>query len=130
YPVEPMGSEDRFVLELQNLPNVILTPHVGGSTEEAQFNIGIEVSESLIRSVNQGVSTGAVNFPQVDLPSRDDSHRILNVHRNVPGVLAEINKIISEVGANIQSQQLSTDSEIGYLVMDLDKGVSDVLKDR
>lgn len=130
FPEEPKKNDDIFKSELQELDNVILTPHIGGSTEEAQFNIGIEVATSLIRFIDEGATTGAVNFPQVDLPIREDRHRILNIHQNKPGVLAEINAIISEVGANIQGQQLSTDPNIGYLIMDLDKSVSEIVKEK
>lgn len=130
YPEEPLGNTTHFHSELQKLPNVILTPHIGGSTEEAQENIGKEVSDFLIRFINRGETSLAVNFPQADLVDRKESHRILNVHQNVPGVLANINAIISSLGANIQGQQLSTDSEIGYLIMDVDKNLSDQVKDQ
>jgi len=124
YPDEPESNSDGFATELQGLPNVILTPHVGGSTEEAQEAIGREVSETLSRFVTTGATRGAVNFPQVELPPYKDAHRILNVHRNVPGVLRDVNKIVSDLEANIDSQVLSTDPEIGYLIMDLHQDVS------
>jgi D-3-phosphoglycerate dehydrogenase len=124
YPSEPATNSDGFASPLRNLPNVILTPHIGGSTEEAQEAIGKEVSTALIKFVNQGVTAGAVNFPQVELPTTKGAHRILNVHRNVPGVLRDINKIVSDMNANIRAQLLATDSEIGYLIMDLDQDVS------
>ena len=101
-----------------------MTPHIGGSTAEAQEAIGREVGSSLIRFVNVGVTTGAVNFPHVELPLTPGKHRILNVHRNVPGVLRDINRIVSDKGANIAAQVLATDPDIGYLVMDLDQDVS------
>jgi len=107
---------------------VILTPHIGGSTEEAQEAIGREVSASLTKWINSGATTGAVNFPQVDLPVTKDTHRVLNIHRNVPGVLRDINKIVSDHNANIRAQVLSTDPEIGYLVMDMDQNVSQDVK--
>ena len=107
---------------------MILTPHIGGSTAEAQEAIGREVGSALIRFINSGVTTGAVNFPQVDLPQTPGKHRILNVHRNVPGVLRDINRMVSERGANIAAQVLGTDPEIGYLVMDLDQDVSREVK--
>lgn len=119
FPVEPASNKEKFVSPLQNLPNVILTPHIGGSTEEAQKAIGIEVAESFRRFLKIGSSSGAVNFPNVDLPVKKGTSRILNVHRNEPGVLGEINTIISNAGANIEAQYLSTDDEIGYLVMDV-----------
>lgn len=125
FPQEPASNDERFVSPIQNLTNVILTPHIGGSTEEAQENIGREVSESFIRFINNGSTTGAVNFPQVDLPVQREARRILNVHRNVPGVLRDINKIVSDFGSNISAQYLSTDSEIGYLVMDMAIGNAD-----
>jgi len=129
YPDEPSGNEIRFSSPLQKVPNVILTPHIGGSTEEAQANIGIEVSESLTRFMNEGATASSVNFPKIDAPVVPGSHRILNVHRNVPGVLKDINRIVSDLNANIRGQILSTDSEIGYLIMDLDHNVSSQVKD-
>jgi D-3-phosphoglycerate dehydrogenase len=121
FPIEPASNKERFTSPLQGLSNVILTPHIGGSTEEAQYSIGLEVAESFIRYLKQGSTTGAVNFPIVDLPLTQGAHRILNVHRNEPGVLGEINSIVSQAGANIQAQYLSTDQKIGYLVMDVEK---------
>ena len=126
FPKEPASNKERFESELQGLPNVILTPHIGGSTEEAQLAIGEEVAESLIGFLKTGSSRGAVNFPNVDLPMLDKSaHRLLNVHKNVPGVLGGINGIVSELGVNITAQSLSTDQEIGYLVMDIGKSSAD-----
>jgi D-3-phosphoglycerate dehydrogenase len=124
YPEEPEENSDGFVTELAGLPNVILTPHIGGSTQEAQASIGREVAQSICRFVSQGATTGAVNFPQVELPPSPGTHRIVNVHKNVPGVLRDINRVVSELNANIHSQILSTDEHIGYLIMDLDQDVS------
>ena len=107
---------------------MILTPHIGGSTEEAQEAIGREVSASLIKYINTGATTGSVNFPQIELPLDKTAHRILNVHKNVPGVLRDINKIVSDSNANVRAQVLQTDSDIGYLLMDLDQGVSGDVK--
>jgi D-3-phosphoglycerate dehydrogenase len=121
FPVEPSSNKEVFKSPLQGIDNVILTPHIGGSTEEAQEAIGREVADSFVRFLNRGSSLGAVNFPNVDLPVNGKTHRILNVHRNVPGVLSEINKIVSSLGINISAQYLSTNNEIGYLVMDVDK---------
>ena len=128
FPEEPAGKNDDFSSALRGLPNMILTPHVGGSTEEAQEAIGREVATSLVKLVNTGSTTGAVNFPQVELASSPGAHRILNVHRNVPGVLRDINKLVSDLGTNIRAQLLATDPDIGYLVMDLDQDVSDQVK--
>lgn len=123
FPDEPASNKEKFKSELQGLPNVILTPHIGGSTLEAQEAIGFEVSQSFLNFLRSGSTRGAVNFPNVDLPVlHEGSHRIVNVHRNVPGVLKEINGIVSEIGANIEAQSLSTDQNIGYLVMDLKQG--------
>ncbi len=124
YPEEPEGNGEGFETELRNLPNVILTPHIGGSTEEAQEAIGREVATTLARFLTRGTTTGAVNFPNVDQPLTAGKHRILNVHRNVPGVLGDINHIVSESKANIFAQVLATDPTVGYLVMDLDQSVS------
>jgi D-3-phosphoglycerate dehydrogenase len=128
YPKEPESNSDGFESSLRNLPNMILTPHIGGSTEEAQEAIGREVSAALLKYVNQGSTTGAVNFPQVELAMAKGTHRILNIHRNVPGVLRDINKIVSDHNANIRAQVLSTDADVGYLIMDLDHDVSQDVK--
>lgn len=127
FPVEPASNKEKFTTPLQNLSNVILTPHIGGSTEEAQKAIGMEVADSFRRYLKIGSSSGAVNFPNVDLPVKQGTSRILNVHRNEPGVLGEINGIISKAGANIEGQYLSTDERIGYLVMDVHSSHADQL---
>lgn len=119
FPMEPASNKEKFVSPLQNLSNVILTPHIGGSTEEAQKAIGYEVSDSFRRFLKSASSSGAVNFPNVELAVKQGTSRLLNVHRNEPGVLGEINGIISKAGANIEGQYLSTDDKIGYLVMDV-----------
>jgi D-3-phosphoglycerate dehydrogenase len=128
YPDEPESNSDGFASPLRNLPNVILTPHIGGSTEEAQEAIGREVSAALTKYINSGATTGAVNFPQIELPLARGAHRILNVHKNVPGVLRDINRIVSDHNANIRAQVLSTDPDIGYLIMDLEQDVSQDVK--
>ena len=124
YPEEPGSNAEEFRSELRGLPNVILTPHIGGSTEEAQEAIGREVALSLTRFISTGATPQAVDFPQVELPKTPGAHRILNVHKNVPGVLRDINRIVSDASANIEAQMLATDPTIGYLVMDLAKDVS------
>ena len=128
FPEEPETNSDGFVTPLQGLSNVVMTPHIGGSTAEAQEAIGREVGAALVKYVNAGVTTGAVSFPQIDLPPTPGKHRVLNVHRNVPGVLRDINGVVSEKGANITAQVLATDPDIGYLVMDLDQDVSHDVK--
>jgi D-3-phosphoglycerate dehydrogenase len=128
YPEEPEANSDGFASVLRDLPNVVLTPHIGGSTEEAQAAIGREVATSLVKFVNTGTTTSAVNFPQIELGQARGTHRLLNVHRNVPGVIRDITRIISDVGANIHAQILGTDPAIGYLVMDLDQAVSHEVK--
>ncbi len=124
YPEEPEGQSDSFRTELQGVPNVVLTPHIGGSTLEAQAAIGREVANALTGFINRGSTIGSVNFPQIELPPSRGTHRILNVHRNVPGVLRDVNRIVSDRNANIHSQVLTTDPQIGYLIMDLDQDVS------
>ncbi len=131
FPDEPASNKEKFRSELQGLSNVILTPHIGGSTLEAQESIGYEVAQSFLNFLRSGSTRGAVNFPNVDLPVlHEGSHRIVNVHRNVPGVLKEINGIVSEVGANIEAQSLSTDQNIGYLVMDMKQVEAKTVADR
>lgn len=120
FPEEPENNEQMFSSELQGLSNVILTPHIGGSTEEAQEAIGYEVSESFARFLSVGSTTGSVNFPSLELPVLRDGVRLINAHKNVPGVLSKINSIVSELSGNIAGQHLSTDSNIGYLVMDVE----------
>jgi D-3-phosphoglycerate dehydrogenase len=128
FPEEPETNTDGFTSEIQGLSNVVLTPHIGGATEEAQSNIGEEVPTALVRFVNTGSTSRAVNFPSVDLPPTKGSHRILNVHKNVPGVLREINRIVSELGANVRAQHLATEAEIGYLILDTDQSLSGEIK--
>lgn len=130
YPAEPKSNDEPFATELAGVPNVILTPHIGGSTEEAQYNIGTEVAGVFQKYIDNGATVGAVNFPQLDQPEFPESHRILNIHRNEPGVLKNINQIISDLGANIDSQSLSTYKGVGYLIMDINKSVSEEVKDK
>jgi D-3-phosphoglycerate dehydrogenase / 2-oxoglutarate reductase len=129
FPVEPSSNKEKFTSPLQGLSNVILTPHIGGSTEEAQYSIGLEVAESFRKFLKLGTTAGAVNFPQVELHPAEGITRIQNVHKNEPGVLGEINGIISKYGANIQGQFLSTDENIGYLVVDIENMRSEKLVD-
>ena len=130
FATEPTPQVAAFDVGFDDLPNVILTPHVGGNTEEAQRNIGLEVAASITQFIDRGSTEGAVNFPQINLPAAPGTHRILNIHRNVPGVLAAVNQVVSEVGANIEAQQLATNREIGYLVMDINTEVSDEVSAR
>ncbi|MBS2013146.1 MAG: phosphoglycerate dehydrogenase [Deltaproteobacteria bacterium] len=124
YPEEPESNSDDFHSIVRGLPNVVLTPHIGGSTLEAQEAIGREVAAVLTKLTNTGTTAGSVNFPQVDLAPMPGAHRVLNVHRNVPGVLRDINRLVSDRHANVLGQLLATDANIGYLVMDLDKEVA------
>jgi D-3-phosphoglycerate dehydrogenase len=120
FPEEPEANDQVFSSPLQGLPNVFLTPHIGGSTVEAQVAIGHEVSGALAAFLRAGSTTGAVNFPQVELPRRPGFHRLAHVHRNVPGVLRDVNRILSDAQANVVGQVLATDANIGYLVLDFD----------
>ncbi|KAA0017223.1 phosphoglycerate dehydrogenase [Salinicola corii] len=121
FPVEPKGANEEFTSPLRGLENVILTPHIGGSTLEAQQNIGIEVAEKLVTYSDNGTTITSVNFPEVALPSHPDKHRLLHIHENVPGVLSEINRVLSENGINIAGQFLQTNDKVGYVVIDVDK---------
>ena len=131
FPKEPKSNADEFVSPLRAFDNVILTPHIGGSTEEAQVNIGTEVADKLIRYSDNGSTLGAVNFPEVSLPVKAGSTRFLHIHRNEPGVLRRINDIFASRRLNIGAQYLQTDGEIGYVVVDVDGGVEEqqVLED-
>jgi D-3-phosphoglycerate dehydrogenase len=120
FPHEPASNQDEFTSSLRGIPNCILTPHVGGSTMEAQENIGIEVSEKLIKYSDNGSSFNSVNFPEVTLPAYSGKHRLLHIHQNRPGVLSEINIVFAKNGININSQYLQTNNEVGYVVMDVD----------
>jgi D-3-phosphoglycerate dehydrogenase len=119
FPLEPKGNDDAFVSPLVGMDNVILTPHIGGSTLEAQDNIGIEVASKLIRYSDNGSTLSAVNFPEVTLPEHPRSQRLLHIHRNVPGILARVNDVFSSGNINIDAQFLQTDSEVGYVVIDV-----------
>lgn len=124
FPWEPEKNGDRFTSPLQNLPNVILTPHIGGSTEEAQANIGEDVSNKLFQYLEQGSTTGSHTIPPLSLPPLEGTHRILHIHKNVPGVLSAINTALSDHRINILSQYLKTNDEVGYVVLDVDKKLS------
>ena len=124
FPVEPRSNKDEFQSPLRGLDNVILTPHIGGSTLEAQANIGIEVAEKLVRYSDNGTSITSVNFPEVALPAQKGTHRILHVHRNVPGVMSQINQVFADNQINVAAQYLQTNEAIGYVVIDVDAGSS------
>jgi len=126
FPVEPRGNDEEFVTPLREFDNVILTPHIGGSTLEAQVNIGGEVSEKFIKYSDNGSTISAVNFPEVALPVHGDVHRILHIHHNVPGVLSNINRLFSDNNINIRGQYLQTNDKIGYVVIDIDKAHSEL----
>jgi D-3-phosphoglycerate dehydrogenase len=124
FPEEPKTNNDPFVSELMGLDNVILTPHIGGSTEEAQQGIGTYVPERLLEYINNGSTTGSVNFPELTLPLLQNSHRLLHVHKNVPGILAKLNNIFAKHNINITGQYLKTDETLGYVIVDIEKSYS------
>ena len=124
FPVEPKSNKDEFISPLRGLDNVILTPHIGGSTMEAQANIGLEVADKLVRYSDNGTTISAVNFPEVALPEQPGQNRILHVHHNVPGVLSAINQVFAENGINVAGQYLRTHEKLGYVVIDLEPGSS------
>lgn len=125
FPEEPKANGEEFKSPLRGLDQVILTPHIGGSTEEAQQNIGLEVAEKLIKYSDTGATIGAVNFPEVALPTQRDAHRLLHVHQNVPGVMRAINQIFSDNNINIAGQYLQTREGIGYVVIDINAAHSE-----
>jgi D-3-phosphoglycerate dehydrogenase len=131
FPAEPKGNDEEFHSPLRRFDNVILTPHIGGSTVEAQANIGTEVADKLIRYSNNGSTVTAVNFPEVTLPEHAGTgkSRLLHIHRNVPGVLAHINERFSQHKVNISAQYLQTNEHIGYCVMDVDAAASEIAID-
>jgi len=124
FPVEPEKNGDIFKTPLQGLPNVLLTPHIGGSTQEAQNNIGVDVSAKLFNYLEKGISTGSYSIPSLALPPQEGAHRILHIHQNVPGVMSQINATLSKNNINILGQYLKTNDTIGYVVLDIDKSIS------
>jgi D-3-phosphoglycerate dehydrogenase len=125
FPYEPKTNDEEFMNELRSLPRVILTPHIGGSTEEAQANIGEFVPSKLLQFMNNGSTYGSVNFPELQLPALEDAHRLLHVHQNVPGILAKINGIFAKYNVNIKGQYLKTTNNIGYVITDVAKEYAD-----
>ena len=124
FPKEPKANGEEFHSPLRGLDNVILTPHVGGSTMEAQANIGLEVAEKFVAYSDKGMTLSAVNFPEIALPLTKGKHRLLHIHKNVPGVLSKINTLFADLGINISGQSLMTKGDVGYLVMDVDASAS------
>lgn len=133
FPKEPKSADEEFESPLRKFDNVILTPHIGGSTQEAQANIGLEVAEKFVRYSDQGDTITSVNFPNVSIPFQQGTHRLLHIHKNVPGVLSQVNRLFAEANINILAQSLMTKGDIGYLVMDVDdsdsKAALDMLND-
>jgi len=126
FPVEPRSNDDEFISPLRRFDNTFLTPHIGGSTIEAQENIGMEVAEKLARYSDTGTTTSSLNFPEVALPEHAGCHRLLHIHRNVPGVLSAINSVFSENRINVSAQFLQTNDQVGYVVIDIDAEYSDM----
>lgn len=125
FPEEPGGPDEEFASPLRACDRAILTPHIGGSTMEAQENIGVEVAQKLVMYSDNGTSTTSVNFPEVALPAHPETHRLLHVHRNVPGILSRINQVFSDSGINIAAQYLQTRGALGYVVVDVDAAYSE-----
>jgi D-3-phosphoglycerate dehydrogenase len=124
FPWEPEKNGDAFKSPLQGIPNVLLTPHIGGSTEEAQYNIGEDVSAKMLNYLETGATTGSHTIPELSLPQQEKTHRILHIHNNIPGVLSEINSSLSEHKINVLGQYLKTNDDIGYVVLDIDTKLS------
>lgn len=121
FPQEPVSNNEEFISELRSLPNTILTPHIGGSTSEAQENIGHFVPGKITDYVNTGSTSNSVNFPNLTLPTLENAHRLIHIHENVPGILARINQILANHGINIVGQYLKTNEIIGYVITDINK---------
>jgi D-3-phosphoglycerate dehydrogenase len=130
FPVEPRSNEEEFVSPLRRFDNTFLTPHIGGSTIEAQENIGIEVAEKLARYSDNGTSISSVNFPEVALPTHEGSHRLLHIHHNTPGIMGAINRVFSDNNLNVAAQFLQTNDTVGYVVIDIDAEYSDMALSR
>ena len=126
FPVEPKSDKEAFASPLQKFDNTILTPHIGGSTQEAQENIGLEVAEKMVRYSDNGSTVSSVNFPEVALPEHPGNHRLLHIHRNIPGVLSAINQVFSENNINICGQYLQTNDKLGYVVIEVNANYSDL----
>ena len=130
FPHEPLSNDEEFVSELRGLPNTILTPHIGGSTAEAQENIGNFVPVKLMDYINTGSTSNSVNFPNLTLPTHENAHRLIHIHNNVPGILAKINHVLADHGINIAGQYLKTTEAIGYVITDINKDYDkDVIKE-
>ncbi|MEO0442728.1 MAG: phosphoglycerate dehydrogenase [Pseudomonadota bacterium] len=126
FPVEPKNNNEEFISPLRGIDRAILTPHIGGSTQEAQENIGLEVAEKLVKYSDNGTTTSSVNFPEVALPEHPGKHRLIHVHNNIPGVLSAINHVFSENNINIAAQYLQTNDKLGYVVIEVDADYSDI----
>ncbi len=124
FPKEPKSADEEFESPLRAFDNVILTPHIGGSTQEAQANIGLEVADKFVRYSDMGDTATSVNFPNISMPQKEGTHRLLHIHKNVPGVLSQINKSFADAHINIFAQSLMTEENVGYLVMDVGSGDS------
>jgi D-3-phosphoglycerate dehydrogenase len=120
FPVEPRSNDDEFISPLRRFDNTFLTPHIGGSTVEAQENIGVEVAEKLARYSDNGTSISSVNFPEVALPEHAGCHRLLHIHHNTPGIMSAINNVFSDNNLNVSAQFLQTNEAVGYVVIDID----------
>ena len=127
FPVEPRSNNDEFQSPLRGIDQCILTPHIGGSTQEAQENIGVEVAEKLTRYSDNGTTTSAVNFPEVALPEHEGKHRLLHVHQNIPGIMSAINQVFSDSAVNVSGQYLQTMGDTGYVVIDIESDYSNTL---